>query len=272
MPSAAAADATTNYFDKVEGLPFDVSPVFFRPDVLQKYKTDAEKYTIDGRSISCRGAWFLKSFDVNAAGQVSVYIYDLRKLPVSELKYWQAHNEEPKAGLSESAIQNDFKGEFSSESDPLHELKNLLIRWRDRAVPFWSLKDSNVLKSLSYPFSDNRDEWARDLDNLYKVCIEGYVVKAIRATMREREMEFDPQTRAVALLTALGEEMDPEFSLKQHQTLIALRNQLTGHLNPKEAKKLGRLAVSEFGGFRQHFKSLCEALLNECREIEQLFE
>ncbi len=42
--------ATTNYF-QAEGnaLPFELSPAFFRPEVLLKYKADRDKYTVGER-------------------------------------------------------------------------------------------------------------------------------------------------------------------------------------------------------------------------------
>jgi hypothetical protein len=63
--------ATTNYFEAAENdLPFELSPAFFRPEVLSKYKTDREKYTVGERDINCRSAWSLRGYDVNNAGQV----------------------------------------------------------------------------------------------------------------------------------------------------------------------------------------------------------
>lgn len=56
--------ATTNYFRTRENtLPFELSPAFFRPEVLLKYKGDSDKYTIDERqrNIRCRNAWVLRS-------------------------------------------------------------------------------------------------------------------------------------------------------------------------------------------------------------------
>ena len=53
--------ATTNYF-QTDGnsLPFELSPAFFRPDVLLKYKSDTDKYVVNERDIRCRGAWELR--------------------------------------------------------------------------------------------------------------------------------------------------------------------------------------------------------------------
>jgi len=66
---SCAPGATANYFVKSD-LPFELSPAFFRPEVLAKYKADTTKYSIEDRRIYCRGAWSLKGFDVNEAGQV----------------------------------------------------------------------------------------------------------------------------------------------------------------------------------------------------------
>ncbi|MGH2397971.1 MAG: hypothetical protein ACRDFW_13560, partial [bacterium] len=107
--------ATTNYF-QAEGnaLPFELSPAFFRPEVLLKYKADRDKYTVGERDVSCRAAWHLEAIDVNEAGQLHAYICYLRRLPYEEQLHWLSFNEPPKASISERAVINDFQGEFVS--------------------------------------------------------------------------------------------------------------------------------------------------------------
>ncbi len=90
--------ATTNYFDAEADLPFEVSPAFFKPEVLSKYKADRDKYTVGERDIFCRAAWYLQSIDVNEAGQVHAYIRYLRRPPYTEQLYWLSYNEEPRGG------------------------------------------------------------------------------------------------------------------------------------------------------------------------------
>jgi hypothetical protein len=75
-----------NYFVQSD-LPFEISPVFFRPDVLLKYKADSDKYEIQDRSITCRNAWHLQTYDVNDAGQVHTYLKYLSHLPYDEQLY-----------------------------------------------------------------------------------------------------------------------------------------------------------------------------------------
>jgi hypothetical protein len=69
-------------------LPFETSPAFFKPEVLRKYKADTEKYTLEERSISCRQAWHLETYDINEAGQVHTYLIYLSRLPYQEQLYW----------------------------------------------------------------------------------------------------------------------------------------------------------------------------------------
>ena len=106
---------TTNYFAASGNtLPFEVSPAFFRSEVLSKYKADRDKYTVNEiqRTVSCRGAWQLRGWDRNDAGQIFAYICYLRQLPYQEQQYWASFNEKSKAGISERAIAHDFEGRW----------------------------------------------------------------------------------------------------------------------------------------------------------------
>ena len=96
---SSAPGATANYFTQSD-LPFELSPAFFRPEVLSKYKADSEKYQLHERTISCRGTWSLQSYDINEAGQVHTYLVYLRHLPYEEQLHWKAHNEAPKGTIS----------------------------------------------------------------------------------------------------------------------------------------------------------------------------
>jgi hypothetical protein len=91
--------------------------------VLLKYKADSEKYRLQDRSISCRGAWHLDTYDINEAGQIHTYLIYLRNLPYEEQLYWKAFNEEPKAPISKRAVATDFEGSWDLEYDSLQSLK-----------------------------------------------------------------------------------------------------------------------------------------------------
>ncbi len=79
----------SNYFQPESTLPLEMSPVFFNAEVLHRYKSDPVKYTLEDRSIRCRGAWSLRTYDVNKEGQVHTYLRYLGELPYKEQTYWQ---------------------------------------------------------------------------------------------------------------------------------------------------------------------------------------
>lgn len=87
-----------NYFTE-STLPFEITPAFFKPEVLTKYKSDRTKYRLRSGSVSCRGAWHLEKFDINSAGQVHTYLIYLSRLPYEEQLHWKQFNEYPKAPI-----------------------------------------------------------------------------------------------------------------------------------------------------------------------------
>src|SRR6185437_4742784 len=82
----------SNYFQPESSLPLEMSPAFFNSEVLHRYKADPVKYDLEERGISCRGAWSLRTYDVNKEGQVHSYLRYLGELPYKEQLYWQAFN------------------------------------------------------------------------------------------------------------------------------------------------------------------------------------
>jgi hypothetical protein len=104
---SCAPGAIANYFTKSDK-PFEVSPAFFRPEVLAKYKADPEKYRLEDRSISCRNSWYLKTYDINDAGQVHTYIVYLSQLPYEEQQYWKSFNEWPKRTNLKAGLPDRF--------------------------------------------------------------------------------------------------------------------------------------------------------------------
>jgi hypothetical protein len=113
---------TSNYFQPKSPLPLEMSPAFFRAEVIHRYKADKSKYRVEDRKIRCRGTWALRTYDVNEAGQVHTYLRYLAELPYQEQLYWQSFNEWPKGTISKRAWRTDFEGEWSTEYEPLRRL------------------------------------------------------------------------------------------------------------------------------------------------------
>ncbi|WP_417794412.1 hypothetical protein [Terasakiella pusilla] len=273
---STAPEATTNYFVADQNdLPFELSPAFFRPEVLLKYKTDREKYTVTTRSISCRAAWSLRGYDVNEAGQIHAYICDLAKLPYSEQLHWLGFNEEPKTGISDRAFANDFKAEYFDNEEALILLKRLLNTWNKNSIGFWKLRDQELVDHINIPRTSSQDEWAEAVMDLSKLIVEGFLVKPIRLRLTELEIEYDNQERSISLLEKLVknfDDTDESHGLKALRNIQLIRSKVKGHSAGDEAKKIIQKALDEHETFAVHFEALCDDVINELQAIEACFQ
>ena len=264
---STAPDATTNYFQAQQNdLPHELSPAFFNPEVLLRYKGDRDKYTVEERKITCRGAWELRGYDVNKAGQIHAYIRDLRELPFEEQQYWQSFNEAPKTGISERAFKNDFMAEWVDDRDPLSEIKSIMDRWSEEAVAWWTLRDERLVGRVSTPRTNSRDEWATAFKEMSKLLVECFDIRGIRGELDRRRIAWCKDEQSLALIERLV-GVNPK-GLKMVQRV---RSKVDAHVGGEEADLLSDDALKQHGSYAVHFQQVCRDVINELRLIEQAF-
>jgi hypothetical protein len=263
--------ATTNYFESSKNdLPYELSPAFFRPEVLSKYKTDREKYTIEDREIGCRASWTLRAYDVNDADQVFAYICYLRNLPYSEQLHWKSFNEAPRADISERAVINDFRGEFVTFQTPRAEMLSILQRWQARGIEWWTLRDEDLLDRANPPISSSKDEWAEAIMDLSKLVIEGFEVKILRTTLNKLGKAYGADEKSIALLEKIVAAKKPPgdpVRLGGLRTVQHLRSKVKGHSGSSEGKTAAQDALRKHGTYGEHFKDLCKLIVDDLQRI-----
>jgi hypothetical protein len=263
--------ATTNYHQAgVSDLPFEVSPAFFRPEVLSKYKTDRDKYTVEDRRVRCRASWTLQGYDINDAGQVFAYICYLRNLPYSEQLHWKSFNENPKASISKRAFINDFKGEVVSFQHPREKLRSILARWQDGRFEWWTLRDDDLLHRANPPISSSKDEWAEAIMDLSKLVVEGFELRRLRATLNERGATYSDDEKSIALLEKIVATRDTvgDPTLNGLRKVQRIRSKVRGHSGSSEGKAIAEAALAKHGTYGEHFKHLCELVVDDLRTVE----
>ena len=259
--------ATTNYFEAGQNsLPFELSPAFFRSEVLLKYKGDTEKYKVGDRDIHCRGAWTLRGYDVNEAGQVHAYICDLRGLPYKEQLYWRSFNEKPKSGISQRAFTTDFEGAWSDLADPLQDIRHILWRWFQSNSGWWKPRDETLLERINKPRTTSRDEWAEAFVDLSKLIIEGLQVKFLRDRLKERNLTFRNEEKSLVLIERL---LDPGRKLDGLRTVQLIRSKNRAHAAGSEAAELANGALREHGTYSAHFEHVCGSVARELQLVEE---
>jgi hypothetical protein len=257
-----------NYFVKSD-LPYSTSPVFFRPEVLSKYKQNPEKYDLDVRSVSCRGIWTLRSFDINEEGQVHAYIGDLGDLPYPEQLHWKQFNEPPKAGISKRAFQTDFEASWDVEPDPVWELKAVLREFppTNEGRIIWSTHGTEIEKALAniqHVVTDSPKEWRDVVLDLCRLVVDGLET----ANLRE-------------LASSLGCDDKKLGSLKLLRRVLHARsvdaNVISEACDPLDALQAQRSSKSAHGvsadvpaNTREDFRSRLEAVEHSVRLLADL--
>lgn len=267
--------ATTNYFEAYHNtLPFEMSPAFFRPNVLAEYKSDRDKYTVDTRDIRCRSSWRLQRYDVNEAGQIHAYICYLRELPYEEQLYWKSCNERPKTGISQRALRHDFEGEMDLMIDPLDEVLSIVRRWHESDSAWWKLREQALLEQISTPRMGSRDEWANAFVDLAKLIVEGFEVESLHAQLRDVDLLFSKEDRSLALLRKLlfdRHETAEVRTLDGLREVQRIRSKVAAHAGGTDAAKLVKAVLMEYETYTAHFEAICRKVVEELEAIEKLF-
>lgn len=260
VETSCAPEFLSNYFEQSDK-PFEISPAFFRPEVLTRFKNDPEKYDLQDRSISCRNAWYLKTYDINQAGQVHTYIGYLADLPYEEQCYWQSFNEWPKSPISTRAYENDFLGAFSSEYDPLRALKHKIRQLDENPPAWWKPRGEDLSDAARYPTTDSVSEWADEILALDQLLNEAFLPKPLQKLAEDAGRTIEKQWKSLRLiqdyLEAQGKSTEEARAVMAPLArLHGLRNPLKGHGSTNERKAAQKQARSEHGTLRAHFTAL----------------
>lgn len=265
-----------SYFVQSE-LPFQTTPAFFRPEVLSKYKADREKYTLTDRTISCRGAWHLDTYDINDAGQVHTYLTYLSRLPHSEQLHWKQYSEKPKGPISERAYQTDFQGTWYEGYDALPSLKHRLREIAKAGAGWWVLGDEKLIDKVQYPATASRDEWAEEVLGLDQLLVEGFDQKWLKTKATELGEAPDARLRQLKLIECCLQRLDFEEEhaheiMTPFHDLHNLRSLVKGHRTGSDAEAAAKSALTEFESYRNHFRDLCQRLDESLAIISEAFE
>lgn len=232
---SSSPEELDSYFVET-GKPFETSPAFFHPDVLLKYKGDPDKYEFNQRRIYCRGAWSLKTYDINDEGQVHTYICYLGYLPYKEQLHWKQYNEKPKGKISERAYETDFMAEWVTEYNPLSEIKSLFNKFPSyKGTPIWLPKEplDELNNKVHYVTSGKVSEYKDFLLGLTILVVDGLQTKSLSGLVKD-EKGYDKQMKSLGLLRLLLVKENVEAScvaeiIKPLRDLQTKRSKFGGH-------------------------------------------
>jgi hypothetical protein len=253
--------------------PYEISPAFFKREVLRRYQDDPDKYSIAHGNITCRNAWSLR-FNINEAGQVQVYLKDLAMLPSTEQLYWKSFNEEPKGGISELSYCRDFLGEWYDEPEPLRDLKELLEYFPAAQSPAGDVQiwhkptglDANLADRIHYLATASSKEWETEIVALDRLVVEGLnpTLKHLRRVADTLGVAHDKLGSITLLrdvLAARGVAPDIVSTIIEPlRELQSLRSKFGSHRKGSETTTIAREIHRKHKDLSMHYRALVERL------------
>lgn len=172
-------DKLGTYFDKEPRAPHYLTPVYFKPSVLDKYR-DNPLFTVNDRRLECGVQWGIEIDNVNP-DRVMVYLGDLgRDLPGRERRHFLSFQTSPvDQSISEEVFLNDFMNMWTDSSGPISKLlvarRSLNKLWEDRfGVPLYRdfhEKNSGVLQQIHVPSGHGEAEF----DSVVMALVKAFV-------------------------------------------------------------------------------------------------
>jgi hypothetical protein len=263
-----------SYFE-ASPLPFQISPVFFNAAVLDKYKADPEKYSLEHRSISCRNAWHLKTYDVNDAGQVHTYLTYLGDLPYSEQLYWKAFNEGPKSSISRRAFTTDFEGQWDNQPDPLRDLQAIITNLHSCSSEWFTLREPNLVNQVHYPLTPAVKTWDDTLIALAKLVVEGIEKRYFELYVKSKGAKGDPKWGSIrwvqeAMKTSGTSDEIIDEVIAPLRAVQHLRTKLVAHSGGCEANAIRADLLRKHKTPRLHIEHLCGQLVRSLQVLSSL--
>lgn len=185
-------DKLSNYFGKNPQAPHYLTPVYFRRDVLTKYYSKPEMYSVEDGYLRCGGLWGLQ-LDNNHGKYVIVFLGDLgRDLPAAERGYWKSYNIPPDGTISDVNWKRNFKGEFTDPEKADLVFKYQFNIFQEKWVKkygwplFKSLSedDEHNFKVLRVPVSNDQSEFDQQSMALTKVIVDSLNEEEIKAQIK----------------------------------------------------------------------------------------
>lgn len=119
MSHSCKKETLSNYFVANGDNPLEMTPIFFKKEVLDKYYSNPNKYTVSDGAVGCEGSWSLH-IDNDHRNYVIVPLVYLGNLDYSEQLYWKGYNVSPERemGFSKTAYTRWIEGKLCDPTFP----------------------------------------------------------------------------------------------------------------------------------------------------------
>lgn len=243
--------------------------VTFKKEVLNKYYSNPNKYTVGDGGIYCGNLWYLP-IDNDNTDKIIVILGDLGKLSYEEQMYWRSFNIPPQGGMSKTCFNRSFMCEaMNAESADLKFKQNFEKfnnSWKAKYgwYLFLPLTDDDIYQNqiLRIPLTDNQSEFDEQVLGLAKITID---------SLNEKELNKYSQVEIKGSICKLDNylkcKQDANHSkyIKFLRNLQTLRSCSAAHRKGSNYKKIKK----QFNIGEKSLRNIFEEILDTFNEFLQ---
>ena len=166
-----------------------LTPVYFRREVLAKYYSEPERYSVSDGWLRCLNLWSCH-IDNDLDSYIVVFLGDLgRDLPYEERLHWRQFNVPPDGGVSETNFRRSILAQPVEPKAPdlrfRHEYSDLMIEWnRAQGWPLFLLPapgDNHLLETIRVPVTNSQAELDEQISHLTKLLVDSLNEQELKA-------------------------------------------------------------------------------------------
>jgi hypothetical protein len=238
-------DKLSNSFGTNSEAPHYLTPVFFRKEVLSKYYTDSDRYSVSDGYLRCLGFWGVQ-IDNNHPTHVIVFLGDLgRDLPHAERLHWKQFNVLPAENISEVHYRRSFLAQWAAPTAPDLLFRREYSRFNTRWIIFktWPLfqplgkGDEHLIQTVRIPVTNSQSELDEQILTLAKLLVDYLNEKAIIQEVGPGPEGEKGLSKFERFLTAKGFSETERF-IHFLRDLQALRSSGSAHRKASTYQKL----------------------------------
>lgn len=269
-------NALRTYFDPPDDRPHQLTPVYFRLEVLGRYVSEPHRYQVTRTRLTCLDLWGVDAVR-NSEDLLEVYLSDIgERLPRSERPHWLAFNVPPGGKMDEGRFRRDFLNQPAPTPNPVGNLLRSVQSLDEAFTARWGRPLRNSLKEplktefehLYGPVTEDPSALMSPILTLTKGLIDSLDVKLLREITGVK----DTSKKSLALLRDMVamEGGDTEAIADPLAALQRIRSKGQAHRSDTGRMKL--LADEGLEGMSplRQFDLICErttGALNALRDL-----
>lgn len=201
MSHSCKKETLSNYFVANGDNPLEMTPIFFKKEVLDKYYSNPNKYTVSDGAVGCEGSWSLH-IDNDHRNYVIVPLVYLGNLDYSEQLYWKGYNVSPERdmGFSKTAYTRWIEGKFCDSTFPdlqfKYRFKQFNKKWEKQFG--WPLflplidEDEHRYKTLHcLTTENNHSDFDEQILSMTKLVVDSLNQKCLQSEIDDSNTEVE---------------------------------------------------------------------------------